>query len=101
MNGLDNLFLLDTITEKNEIIEYVRNVVRDYVTVYQNIGNKLKDMGDDGEPDADMETDIEQCFDAIQPLLTLYEDTKPENIEKTLAQYKLLKSRYFGNNTLN
>ena len=100
-NSLDNLYLLDLINEKNEVIEYIRGVVRDYVTVYQHIGDKLKVMGDDGEPDVDMEADIEQCFDTIQPLLTLYEDTKPENIEKTLAQYKLLKSRYFGNNTLN
>jgi hypothetical protein len=88
-------------SREQDIIDYMREVVSAYVTVYQNIGNKLKDMGDDGEPDSDLEIDIEQCFDTIQPLLTLYEDTKPENIDRTLAQYKLLKSRYFGNNTLN
>ena len=39
-NSLDNLYLLDLINEKNEVIEYIRGVVRDYVTVYQHIGDK-------------------------------------------------------------
>jgi hypothetical protein len=98
---LSPLDLLTIISEKNEVIAYMRDVVKAYVDIYERIGNKLKELDDDEEPDSDMEVDIEQCFDTIQPLLSLYEDTRPENIEKTLAQYKLLKTKHVSNITLN
>lgn len=83
------------------ICQYMRNVVKAYVDVYEDIGRQIKQLGDDEEPSEELEGNMELCFDVIQPLLTLYEDTKPENIDETLAGHSLSAINRITNPTLN
>jgi hypothetical protein len=95
------LDLLDIITKKNQTIEYMRNIVKAYTDTYTGIGTFLKEMEEDDDVPQEIEDDIVLCFDRLQALLTLYEDTKPENIDKTLAGYSSSQINKIGNNTLN
>lgn len=93
--------LFESLNKQYAIIQYMRNTVKAYVDTYQNIGNQLKALEDDEEPSQGMEDDIEMCFNQIQPLLTLWEDTLPENIEATLAGHGLSAINKVGNTSLN
>jgi hypothetical protein len=93
----------EQIEKQSRLIEYMRNVVKAYTDTYQSIGAHLKEMDDagDDEPAPEMDDEIMLCFDQIQPILTLYEDTKPENIDKTLAGHSASLMQKIGNRTLN
>lgn len=91
----------EIIGRQADTIQYMRGVVKAYVDTYQAIGTQLKELGEDEEPSQGMEDDIEMCFNQIQPLLTLWEDTLPENIDATLAGHSSSAINKVGNTSLN
>lgn len=101
MSKSNEELLLEIAEKQDKLIEYMRNVVKAYVDTYQRIGEELKNLGDGDEPSEEMEDDMELCFDQIQPLLTLYEDTKPENIDETLAGHSASALHKLAKTTLN
>jgi t-SNARE complex subunit (syntaxin) len=93
--------LQEEVKKQAEVIQYMRTVVKAYTDTYQAIGDQLKALDEDEEPSQEMEDNIEMCFNQIQPLLTLWEDTLPENIDETLAGHSASAINKIGNTSLN
>jgi len=87
---------VEILIEQQRVIDYIRSVVKCYVDSYQMIEAKLLDAQDAGatEEESDillhsLDQEVQHCLECLQPVLTLWEDTQPENITTTLAGNKL------------
>ncbi len=96
--------LKETIDKQQKIIVYMRNTVKAYIDVYLNIGQRLEAADDDADEEeimAQMDDLVMQCHDLLQPVLTLWEDTKPENIDETLAGHGTSQIKRIFSSTIN
>lgn len=87
MSGDTKTEVLEGIIEKQaKIIAYMRSVVKQYVDAYEAIERKIT-QGSVLREEPDMDQEVFDCHNALQPVLTLWGDTKPENIDSTLAGF--------------
>lgn len=91
----------EKIETQQKVIDYMRQTVAAYVNVYHRIGVVLNALEEDEETPIEMENEIMQLHDLLQPILTLYEDTKPENIPALLAGHGLSQIKRAASNTIN
>jgi hypothetical protein len=83
-----------TLTEAETIIalqqstiNYMRSIVKRYVDNYNMIETALISTDPDQRDSVlnSMDDIVVNCHASLQPVLTLWEDTKPENVKNTLA----------------
>jgi hypothetical protein len=93
------------VAKQQKLIEYMRSTVKSYIDIYMCIGQKLEEADnndvEESEVMAELDDVVMQCHDLLQPVITLWEDTKPENIDETLAGHSISQMQRVTSFTLN